>query len=107
MAADEHGPGAGSTGADTGFTTDFGSPLPGSPGDAMGSTPLPPSNGVGAADPGADAALEGDDEGHDRGIVEEPDASAGSALKPRLVDDVDPGTSNISGPTPLEEGRER
>ncbi len=107
MAADETGQRAESTGVDTGFTTNFGVALPGSPADAMGTTPLPPSGGVGAADPADDAALEGDDQAHDRGIVEEGVPPTGGALKPRLVDDVEPGTSNISGPTPLEEGRDR
>ena len=106
MAADETGMPAESTGADTGFTTNFGVAQPGSPADAMGTTPLPPSAGVGGADPADDAALEGDDQAHDRGIVQETALPAGSALKPRLVDDVDPGSSNVSGPTPLEEGRE-
>ena len=107
MAADETGQRAESTGVDTGFTTNFGVALPGSPADAMGTTPLPPSGGVGAADPADDAALEGDDQAHDRGIVEEGVPPTGGALKPRLVDDVEPRTSNISGPTPLEERRDR
>jgi hypothetical protein len=107
MAANETGPLAESTGADTGFTTDFGVALPGSPADAMGTTPLPPSGGVGAADPADDAALQGDDQVHDRGIIEEGSPPASGALKSRLVDDVEPGTSNISGPTPFEEGRDR
>jgi len=95
------------TGADTGFTTDFGVASPGSPADAMGSTVMPPSGGVGAADPGGDTSVEGDDQSHDHGLVDEGTQPVPDALKPRLVDDIDPNTSNIAGPTTMEEGRDR
>jgi hypothetical protein len=93
------------TGADTGFTTDFGVAQPGSPADAMGTTVPAPSGDVGAADPGAGSSLDGNDQSQDRGLVTEGSMSMGDAHRPRLVDDVNPDRSNISGPTPLEEGR--
>ena len=95
----------GATGADTGFMADFGVAPPGSPADAMGLNVPPPSGDVGAADPGTGQSLEGDDQEHDRGIVQEGSTPASQALKPRLVEDIDPGRSDISGPTPMEEGR--
>ena len=95
------------TGADTGFTTNVGVPSPGSPADEMGTDVMPPSGGLGAADPAAGEDLTGDNQEQDRGLVDEGSAPAGRALKPRLVQDIDPGTSNVSGPTRSEEGSER
>ena len=83
----------------------MGVPSPGSPADEMGADVLPSSGGPGAADPAADSALEGDDQIHDRGLVDEGAVRLSEALKPRLVEDVEPGKSNVSGPTASEEGR--
>ena len=99
------GTGSEATGADTGFTTNVGTPLPGSPADAMGLDVMPPSGGVGAADPGTGEDLTGDDQEHDRNLVDEGGIVTASDLKPRLVEDINPEVSNVSGPTPLEEGR--
>ena len=96
-----------STGADTGFTTNLGVAPPGSPADEMGATVLPTSGEVGAGDPSGDESLQGDDQAHERGLVTEGSTGLGEALKPRLVDDIDPTTSAISGPTRAEEGRGR
>ncbi len=93
------------TGADTGFTTNIGVPSPGSPADEMGLNVMPVSGEVGAADPATGQDLAGDDQEHDRGLVDEGSQAAGRSLKPRFVEDIDPGTSNISGPTRTEEGR--
>ncbi len=89
--------------ADTGFTPNFSVASPGSPADAMGTTPLPPSGGLGAADPGDDSSLAGDDQIHDPDTVQESSGTPAVALKPRLVDSVDPAHSNVSGPTRTEE----
>ena len=91
------------TGADTGFTTNVGVPSPGSPADEMGTDVMPPSGGVGAADPAAGEDLAGDEQGYDRGLVDEASAPVDRAMKPRFVQDIDPGTSNVSGPTRTEE----
>ena len=107
MAHDNLEPTKETTGADTGFTTNIGVPSPGSPAGEMGTDVLPPSGGVGAADPGGDTALEGDDQEHERGLIDEGIPPTGGALKPRLVEDIEPDRSNISGPTPLEEGQDR
>ena len=106
MAGDNANAASGATGAETGFTTDFGVASPGSPADAMGLDAPAPSGDVGGADPGAGQALEGDDQEHDRGIVEEAAGGATDSLKPRLMEDVEPQRSNLSGPTPFEEGRD-
>lgn len=95
------------TGAGTGFNTNVGTAQPGSPADEMGATVLPPSGGVGDADPGAGEDLTGDEQGIDRGIVDETSAAPGEQLRRRLSGDVDPRHSNVSGPTPLEEGRDQ
>ena len=105
MAGDNADAARGATGAETGFTADFGVASPGSPADAMGLDVPAPSGDVGAGDPGGGQSLEGDDQEHDRGIVQEASTPAADALKPRMVEDSEPGRSNISGPTPLEEGR--
>ncbi|HSH79456.1 MAG TPA: hypothetical protein VLA19_13115 [Herpetosiphonaceae bacterium] len=103
MATEPTGIGDEALGADTGFTPNFSVASPGSPADAMGTTPLPPSGGLGAADPGEDTSIAGDDQIHDPGIVQESPSSSAAALKPRLVDDVDPTHSNLSGPARTEE----
>ncbi len=103
MATEPTGIGDDTLGADTGFTPNFSVASPGSPADAMGTTPPPPSGGLGAADPGDDSSLAGDDQIHDPDIVRESSPSSAAALKPRLVDDVDPTRSNVSGPTRTEE----
>ena len=103
MASDETGTGNESTAADTGFTPNFSVASPGSPGDAMGTTPLSPSGGLGAADPGGDSSIAGDDQIHDLGLVQDNPSVGEAALKPRLVDDIDPARSNVSGPTRTEE----
>ena len=95
------------TGADTGFTTDFGVASPGSPADAMGTTVMPPSGGVGGADPAAGEDIGGDTQARDAGIVDEGHPDAGGSLKPRLVEDIDPQHSNVSGDTGAEEARRR
>ena len=92
------------TGADTGFTTNVGVPSPGSPADEMGTDVMPPSGGVGVADPAAGEDVTGDNQAQDRGLVDEGAPATGGRLKPRLVEDIDPGTSNVSGPTRTEEG---
>lgn len=94
-------------GAETGFNTDFGVASPGSPADAMGTTVMPPSGGVGGADPAAGEDIGGDTQARDLGIVDDNQADAGASLKPRLVDDIDPRHSNVSGPTNTEEGSNR
>ena len=91
-------------GAETGMVADIGVASPGSPADEMGTTVMPPSGGVAALDVGGGGDQTGDDQRHDRGIVDEQAMPLGDALKPRLMQDVDPQTSNISGPTPMEEG---
>ncbi len=93
------------TGADTGFTTNIGVASPGSPADEMGADVMPASGEVGAADPEAGTALTGDSEGHNRGLIDEGRPPAGGTLRPHLVQDDEPQRSNISGLTPLEEGR--
>ncbi len=103
MATEPTGIGDDTLGADTGFTPNFSVASPGSPADAMGTTPPPPSGGLGAADPGDDSSLAGDDQIHDPDIVVESSSTAAGALKPRLVDDIDPTHSNISGPARTEE----
>ncbi len=105
MTNSSSGGGSETTGADTGFTTNLGIAAPGSPADAMGTTPLPSSGGLGAADPAAEQSLSGDEQGQDRGIVDEGQPPAGGSLMPRLVEDIDPQHSIISGPTNTEEGR--
>ena len=98
------GSGNESTGAETGFTTNFGVASPGSPADAMGSTVMPPSGGVGSGDPAGDESLSGDDQAHDLGLIQEGTSNPADSLRPRLVEDINPGSSNISGPTRSEEG---
>ena len=107
MANDNVGTPDGTTAANTGFTTDFGVASPGSPADEMGLDVMPPSGDVGAFDPAAEQSLEGDDQEHDRGIVAETSPPLQEALRPRLVEDVEPDKSNVSGPTQAEEGRPR
>jgi hypothetical protein len=84
-------------GADTGMIADIGTAQPGSPADQMGMSVPPPSGGVGALDVGAGDGQTGDDQKHDLGIVDETNLSAREALKPRLVEDIDPERSNLSG----------
>jgi hypothetical protein len=95
------------TGADTGFTTNLGVPSPGSPAAEMGTDVPPTPGGVGAGDPQAGNALSGDDQLHDRDLVDEGSPPTAGALKDRMIGDVDPANSNISGPTPSEEQRGR
>jgi len=103
MAAEPAGSSDDTLAADTGFTPNFSVASPGSPADAMGTTLPPPSGGLGAADPGDDSSLAGDDQIHDPGIVQESPSTSAAALKPRLVDSVDPTHSNLSGPARTEE----
>ncbi len=98
------GPIGESTGAETGFNTNVGFSSPGSPADEMGLDVMPPSGGVGAADPAAGGDITGDEQGLDRGLVDE-GRQGMTPMAPRLADDIDPGHSNISGPTIFEEDR--
>jgi hypothetical protein len=92
-------------GAGTGLNTDVGFSSPGSPSDEMGTDAMPASGEVGAADPGAGEDITGDAEGRDRGLIDQLGAPQGGGLQPHLTQDSEPERSNISGPTPLEEGR--
>lgn len=103
MASDGAGTGDETTAADSGYTPNFSVASPGSPGDAMGTTPLSPSGGIGAADPGDDSSIAGDDQVHDLGLVQGGSSAGAASLKPRLVEDIDPAHSNVSGPTRTEE----
>jgi hypothetical protein len=98
------GPLSESTGAETGFNTNVGFSSPGSPADEMGLDVMPPSGGVGAADPAAGEDIEGDAQGIDHGLVEEVRQGM-TPMTPHLAGDIDPGRSNVSGPTNFEEGR--
>lgn len=93
-------------GANTGMVADFGVAQPGSPADAMGTSVPAPSGGVGALDVGEGGDTTGDDQKHDHGIVDEQMQKSGETLKPRLTSDVEPGTSNLAGPTDMEEGHD-
>jgi hypothetical protein len=53
------------------FSPNIGFPNPGSPGEEMGTTPLPPSGDVGARDLAGDTDLIGDEQAFDRGIIDE------------------------------------
>ena len=92
-------------GAGTGFNTNVGFSSPGSPTDEMGTDAMPASGGVGAADPAAGEDITGDAEGRERGLIDRPGMPPGGSLQPHLTQDSEPGRSNLSGPTPLEEGR--
>ncbi len=48
-----------------------GSQNPGSPGEAMGTAPLPPSGDVGTEDPAGGTNITGDEQAWDHGIVDE------------------------------------
>jgi hypothetical protein len=92
-------------GAGTGLNTNTGFSSPGSPADEMGTDVMPASGEVGAADPAAGEDITGDAEGRNRGLIDQPGTPPGGGLQPHLTQDSEPGRSNVSGPTPLEEGR--
>lgn len=78
---------AAGTHTEGGLTTNVGFHNPGSPGDLMGTDPLPSAGGIGAQDPGAGGDTMGDDEGHDLGITNDEDTPTPLRVKRQNQDE--------------------
>jgi hypothetical protein len=78
-----------------GFSPNLSFSQPGSPTDETGTTPAPPSSGLGASDPMGGDDVVGDDQIHDRGIVDTMRDTAANRGASSGADSTDTGTDAI------------